>query len=122
MSVTFELDGTTVTLPDPAPGCPVSRERRQAVGRTAGGTVFAYEKGPPTLRSALKFESLTDAEKEALKSFFDSKACGAMQAFTYTDSAGTAWTARFEEAALRLTKVCGNVWDARVRLELAGGA
>jgi hypothetical protein len=121
MSVTFVRGETTVTLPDPTPGGAVRRERRQAVGRTAGGTVFVYEKGAATLQAELKFELLTDLEKEALQGFFDSEACGAKNTFTYTDSAGTAWTARFVEAALRLVKVCGNVWDAGVVMELESG-
>jgi len=118
MSVTFQRSATAVTLPDPAPGQAVARERRQAVGRTAGGTVFVYEKGPATLRTELRFESLTDAEMESLKDFFDAEACGARNTFTYTDSSGTAWTARSCDAALNLIKVCANVWDARVKLEL----
>ena len=118
MSVTFVLGETTVTLPDPAPGYPVRSARRQAVGRTAGGQTYVYDKGVTTTEALVPFESLTDAEKAALAAFFADEAEGAANTFTYTDSAAVAHTARFLDPRLDFVKVAGGVWDVRVRLEL----
>ena len=118
MSVTFVLGETTVALPDPAPGYPVRSERRQAVGRTAGGQVYVYDKGVTTTEAILPFESLTDAEKTALAAFFADEAEAAANTFTYTDSHAAAHTARFLDSRLDFVKVAGGVWDVRVRLEL----
>lgn len=118
MSATFQKDATVVSLPDPAPGSPARAVRRQAVGRTAGGTLYAYEKGAPTSEVELRFESLTDAERSALAGFFNTAAQGCRQSFTYTDSGGVAHTARFLDPTLDFVKVCANVWDVRLRLEL----
>ena len=118
MSITFQGGETTLTLPDPLPGYPARAVRRQVVGRTAGGSVYVYDKGVETFEVELPFESLTDAEKAALAAFFDDVAQGCLQTFTYTDSNGTARTARFLDPRLAFVKVAANVWDARLRLEL----
>ena len=119
MSITLKSGETTVTLPDPLPGYPVRARQRQAVGRTAGGSVYVYDKGVDTFEVELPLESLTDAEKNALVSFFDTLAKGCLETFTYTDSNGTARTARFLEPELSFVKVTANVWDVRLGLELA---
>lgn len=118
MSVTFVLGGTTVTLPDPAPGYPIRSIRRQSLGRTAGGQVYVYDKGIAATEAILPFESLTDTEKGDLVDFFEDTAEGGMNTFTYTDSNGDAHTARFLDPRLDLIKVAANVWDVQVRLEL----
>lgn len=122
MSITFARGSQTATLPDPVPGYPARQVRRQALGRTAGGTIYVYEKGVQSFEAELRFESLTDAEKEALREFFEEAAEGCRNTFTYTDSNGQAREARFLDPTLNLLKVCANVWDARVRLELASMA
>jgi len=119
MGVTFALGETTVDLPDPSPGYPVRALKRQAVGRTEGGTVYVYDKGVETFEAELPFDSLTDSEKIALANFFDSTAEGGLQTFTYTDSNGTARTARLLDPHLAFIKVSANVWDVRLRLELS---
>lgn len=119
MSVSFVRDATTVTLPDPLPGTPVRAVRRDVIGRTAGGTVYVYDRGVETYEAELAFQSLTDDEKTDLTDFFDDVTDGCGQAFTYSDSNGAARTARFLEPRLEFTKVSANVWDVRVRLELS---
>ena len=118
MSVTFEKGETTVALPDPAPGYPVEAARRQTLGRTAGGTVYVYDKGQTRYAATLRFESLTDVQKNALASFFTTTTQGARETFTYADSNGTEYTARFLEETLEFLKVAGGVWDARLTLQL----
>jgi len=119
MSITLTLGETTVTLPDPLPGYPVRAIKRQTIGRTAGGTVYVYDKGVNTFEADVPFESLNDSEKAALATFFDETAAGGKNTFVYTDSNGAARTARFIESCLTFTKVAANVWDIRVRLELS---
>ena len=118
MSITLLNGADLLTLPDPIPGYPVRAVRRQAVGRTAGGSVYVYDKGVDTFEVELPFESLTDEEKDALSDFFDSVAEGCLQTFTYTDSNGAAHTARFITPKLDFTKVAAGVWDVRCHLEL----
>ena len=118
MSVTFVLGETNVELPDPSPGYPVRAIQRQAVGRSAGGTLYVYDKGVETYEVEITFESLTDSEKSALQGFFDNDTEGCLNTFTYTDSNGTARTARFLEPRLEFIKISAGVWDVRIRLEL----
>ena len=119
MSITLQKGATTVALPDPLPGYPVRAIQRQAVGRTAGGTVYVYDKGVETYEVELPFESLSNSEKSDLASFFDNEAQGCLQTFTYTDSNGAERTARFLNPRLAFVKVAANVWDVRLRLELS---
>ena len=119
MSVTLTKDAATVTLPGPNPGATASETKRQVLGRSAGGTVYTYDKGVDTYEIALTFESLTNAEKAALQSFFHATVDGVTSTLTYTDSSGNAYTARFLEPALAFRKVADNVWDVAFRLELS---
>lgn len=119
MSITLALGETTVTLPDPSPGYPVWAVKRQFLGRTAGGAIYAYDKGVQTFEVELPFESLTDTEKTALADFFADTAEGGLRTFTYTDSNATAYTARFLEPSLSFVKVSAKVWDVRLHLELS---
>lgn len=118
MSVTFEKGATSLTLPGPAPGSQPRQVKRQALGRAAGGQVYAYDKGVTTYQLTLRFESLTDQEVSDLVSFFGDTALGVMNTFTYTDSRGTSYTARFLQPEVSLTKVAQNVWDVELLLEL----
>lgn len=118
MSVSFAKGETTVILPGPNPGYRSSAIKRQVLGRSAGGTLYTYDKGVTTFEVSLSFESLTNAEKEALCSFFHITVGGVTTSFTYTDSNGNSYEARFLEPELAFRKVAENVWDVTVRLEL----
>ena len=118
MSATFIKGGTTVTLPSPVPGSRALERKHQAVGRTAGGTVYAYDKGVATYEVQLTFESLTDSEKSDLQSFFHTTVNGAVETFTYTDSSSNNFTARMIEGTLAFRKVAANVWDVSLTLEI----
>ena len=119
MSITFTKSTTTITLPDPASGGKLLRLERQATGRTAGGTLYAYDKGVGRVEAELVLESLTDSEKDALTGFFQTTVRGCRDTFTYTDSGSATHTARFVTPQLEWTEVSANVWDTRVRLELS---
>jgi len=118
MSATFQKGETTVTLCNPIPGYASREVKRQLLGRSAGGTVYTYDKGVDTYEVELVFESLTNQEKADLQSFFDVTVDGVCQTFTYTDSAGNDYTARFLSAHLDFVKVANDVWDVALRLEL----
>lgn len=118
MSVTLTKDATSVELPGPVPGGEVAERKHQAAGRTVGGQVYAYDKGTQVYETTLTLESLTDAEKANLASFFHTDADGVRHTFTYTDSRGTSFTARFGRPELALRKVAQNVWDVTFTLEL----
>ena len=122
MSVTFQKGAMAITLPGPVPGAEAREARRQAAGRTADGTAYVYDKGAPRHVVALRFESLTDAQRADLVGFFHDAVEGMRHAFTYTDSRGAPFTARLAAPDVSLTKVAQNVWDATVTLELAAPA
>ena len=119
MSVTFQKGAASVTLPGPVPGSSAREAKRQAVGRSAGGSVYVYDKGVAVYEVSLTFESLTDQEKADLVVFFHDEAEGVLNTFTYTDSRGTEFTARFIGPELSLEKVAQNVWDVALVLELS---
>jgi len=118
MSVSFQRSATILALPGPVPGSIVRQTKRQAVGRTAGGALYTYDKGVSAWGATLTFESLSDEEKSDLVSFFHDVANGVMNSFTYTDSTGHEFTARFASPDITLRKVAQNVWDVTVELEL----
>ena len=118
MSVTFQKDSASVVLPGPIPGAEVRETKRQVVGRSAGGTLYAYDKGVVAYEVSLAFESLTDDEKDDLVAFFHDEADGVCNTFTYTDSRGTSFTARFLRPDLSIEKVAQDVWDVALVLEL----
>ena len=118
MPVTFAAQQHSITLPSPVPGAGHSRQKRQAAGRSAGGSLYVYEKGDDRRLVELSFESLDDPSREALEDFFAEHAKGRMHSFTYTDSGGAQFAARFAESDLRFTKVARNVWDVALSLEI----
>ncbi len=117
-TVTLTKDSTTVTLPGPARFGRTSLGCGQARGRTAGGETYVYELGPEVYEAEIEFHSLTGAEKEGLASFFKDTALGMQESFTYTDSAGREFAARFIEPVLVFVQFARNVWDVSVRAEL----
>jgi len=120
LNVTFVNGSTTVTLPGPIGGSAMSRIKAQAIGLSAGGTRFAYDKGATDrFEAELAFKNLSTDEKEDLDSFFDSDVDGVTTTFTYTDTNGQEYTARFLEPELRITKVVFGIWDVSMKLELS---
>ena len=95
MSAVFTSGETVVTLRSPEVNNQQPFRKRQAVGRTAGGTFFSYDKGIDITRMALSFTELTETMKDDLESFFDTTVEGTTNTFTYTDHDGDDWTARF---------------------------
>ncbi len=118
-TITFVSGNTTVTLPGPIPDYPVSHERRQNISRSASGTVYVYDKSVDIYEVELTFQSLSATQKASLDSFFGSTVQGGVTTFTYTDTNGTAYTARFLDGVLRYTKLASEVWDVSFKLDLS---
>lgn len=119
-TVTFAKGGTTLTLPGPAMGGKrIVEKKRQTVGRTQGGNVRVHDQGVDTFEAEVSLESLTEAQKINLQDFFDNLTYGASYTFTYTDEAGTAFTARFLNPTLQFTVFAYNVYDVSLMLELS---
>ena len=117
-TVTFVSGATTVTLPGPQPGAGIEEHKHQALGLTAGGTRYAYDKGVDRYEVELDFHSLTTAQQTALQSFFHTTVDGVANTWTYTDTAANSYTARFLDPILSFRQVARGVWDVTIRLEL----
>lgn len=117
LTVTFVKDTTTLTLPAPAPGADAEAIRLQSEGVAAGGLRYVYDAGVTRFRKVETFENLSTTEKDGLADFF-AVVLGMARTFTYTDSAGTAFTARFAEPKIGFRKVAADVWDTTVPLWL----
>lgn len=120
ITVTLASGATSITLPAPSGTIEAPARKRQAIGRTAGGTVYAYDKGVDTYEVTVNLQSLTNTEKTNLESFFDTTVNGAVNTWTYTDENGNDYTARFLEPQLSFEKIAGGIWDIDLRLEIGG--
>jgi hypothetical protein len=119
MSVRFALGEAAIELPDPVHGQPALLQRRQALGRTAGGAVYVYDKGLTQRGVVLRFAALSDGQRAAMEDFFDTVCQGARNPFTYTDEHGNAVVARFLDSSLAFFRVSHDVWSLALRLELS---
>jgi len=117
-TITFSKDATTVTLPAPRPGGQVREVKHQATGLTAGGTRYVYDKGVDRYEIDIVIESISASEKSDLDSFFHTTIDGVMNTFTYTDSAGNTFTARFLSPQLKYEKVARGIYDVSFTLEI----
>ncbi|MFH1558016.1 MAG: hypothetical protein ABII76_24695, partial [Pseudomonadota bacterium] len=89
--------------------------KHQGIGLTAGGTRYAYDKGVSRYEAELDFRGLTTAQKAALQGFFNSTVAGVSETWTYTDTAGGTFTARFLDPELRFDQIARGIWDVRIR-------
>lgn len=100
MPVVFEYSSTRVEIQNPSRSNIHKIKKFQALGRTAGGQIYAYDKGPTSKRLELEFLELRQSEKDALESFYDTTVDGVITNFEYTDHFGTTWNAKFLETEL----------------------
>ena len=105
----------TVTLPAPAGGSTLPRRRARVVGRTASGVVYAYDKSVGWHTATLNFFGLSSTQKSDLITFFDANA----GTWTYTDSSGNAYTARFLDPQLQFRQSVTGAYDVTLNLELS---
>lgn len=121
MSVTFALGSSaSVTLVnEPQTGYPRRKTRLQTIGRTAGGTVYVYEKGTPYETWSLTFIAVTEAERAALYTFFHDTVDGGQTPFTYTDEDGSSHTARFLTGELEFSRINDYAYSVSFDLEIS---
>jgi len=119
MSTILTKNATVVTLPSPAQDYPLSQTKRQAMGRSAGGTVYAYDKGLSTFEVELTIENLTSTDRSNLQSFFSTTVNGVTATWTLTDSSGGTYTARFLDPVLQFEEHIRDNYRVRLRLELS---
>jgi len=116
MSVTLVKDGSTLTLPNPAHRSGPKSIAHQAIGLTAGGVRYVYDKGVTVYQITLTFEMLTQAEYSNFMTFYNTTVSESLNTFTYTDSKSNTYTARFIDEP-RITKRMSNVFDVTFTLE-----
>jgi len=110
--------GTPVSLPGPSPDYAGRSDLHQALGRTMDGTVFVYDHGVTTYPVRPVLIGLSDAQKSSLETFFRTEVEGMLYTFTYTDTNGANFTARFIEDNLSFEKKSKNNWDVALPMEL----
>ena len=104
-TITLAIDGTTVTLPSPGPNYEAVHQRAQAIGQTAAGADYVYDKAFSIYELVLPLDHLTATQKNDLDAFYKNKAIGGVNAFTYTDHLGTAHAGcRFLDSRLAFKK------------------
>lgn len=121
MAVTVTFDdggGGDITLPGPFPGSTMTTKKSQALGLTAGGVTYAYDKGVTKYEAVLRFDTLSDTQKNSLETFFTTTVAGVTTTWTYTDTGAVQYTARFLDMVLPFEKASKNLWSVTVRLEL----
>jgi len=122
VSVNVKFDdgaGGAITIPGPIPGSTMQTILHQAVGLTAGGTRYAYDKGVTLYRAELRFTTLSATNREALDTFFRTTVTGTTTTWTYTDTGGNTYTARFLNTELAFAKVAPEIWSVNITLELS---
>lgn len=105
MPVQFSYSSTTFNIQNPVFSNLYKIKKFQALARTAGGKIFAYDKGVTSYQLTLEFSDLRQSEKDDLESFFDSVVNGTLTDFEYTDHFGTVWSAKFLVTELSFEEV-----------------
>lgn len=95
MAVVFTKNLTVVTIQNPLRENKEIITKHQALGRSASGLVYTYDKGLTLYKLSLEFDELRQLEKDRLTSFWETSVNGIMNQFVYTDHTGKLWNARF---------------------------
>lgn len=114
-TITFTGNGS-VTLPATAPNLDAPTTVPGVVHRTQGGSLVSYQVGPQYWQATLDCHSLTNAQKDALNTFFGANFASS---FTYVDENGNNFTARFMEPTLPLKKDYRDSWEVAIKLNLS---
>jgi len=115
-TITFDCDGTVLTLPAPVPGYATESRRAQTIGQTAAGADYVYDKGYSLPHVELTVE-LSATQRANLETFFNSTTVGGVNTFTYTDHYGTAHAScRFLEPTLKFTKLPSARYRCKLKL------
>jgi hypothetical protein len=114
-TITFSGNGS-VTLPATAPDLDAPTTVPGVVHRTQGGSLVSYQVGPQYWQATLDCHSLTNAQKDALNTFFGANFASS---FTYIDENGNNFNARFMEPTLPLKKDYRDSWEVAIKLNLS---
>lgn len=116
--VKFELGSTLVEF-EVSISYPARRPLRksQVLDRTAAGTLRVESYGVTVRTFPLRFFKITETDYDNLVDFFDNKANGALNSFTYYDEKGVTHTVRFINDDLDLNQVDINQYSGTVELE-----
>jgi len=110
ITLTYDPGGageSALTLAAPGSGYAPSEERAQALGRTADGTYYAYDRETQTHRLRLDLV-LTNTQRGNLVTWFQTKVKGALYTFTLQDHLGNTFLAcRLVQTTLPFTKTPG---------------
>ena len=105
MAVVFTKNLTAISLQNPKRSNAYNLKKHQAMGRTASGNLYTYDKGVDIKKLVLEFEELRQSEKDNLESFYNTTVDGIMNTFSLADHQGNTWTARFLNTELEFEEI-----------------
>ncbi len=116
--VKFELGATLVDF-EVSISYPARRpiEKSQILDRTAAGTLRVESYGVTIKTFPLRFVKITQNDYDDLIDFFDNKANGALNSFTYYDEDAVTHTVRFVNSKLDFEQENINQYTGAVELE-----
>lgn len=117
--ISFSLGSATVSIDNEGVSGYTRRYRKdQVLGRTAGNTVYVYDKGITRRILEVQLLGLSLGEKTDLENFFENNSVGMENTFTYTDEAQNSYTARFVVGELPWEKLGPDLWSVNFTLEI----
>lgn len=119
VTMTDPTGPTTITLNGPRDSDPTGVPR-YVLDTAAGGQVWSYKLAATIIdRWTMTLQSLTGAQKAALKNFFDNVVEGPSRTFTYTHTNGNSYTnVRFVDTFLKFKRSNANEWSVTITLLL----
>lgn len=87
---------------------------------SAGGEMYAYDKGIAEQFINLTFKGLTETDKDNILYWWESVAVGAKNTFTFTDEDSVAYTVRWidQQLVLRREEANTNLYSVTIRLRV----
>jgi len=120
ITLTYDPGGpgeASVTLASPPPGYQMGHERAQALGRTADGTPYVYDR-ETTIYSLTLPVVLTKTQRDNLDTFVTSTVKGALNTFRLVDHLGnTLNSCRFTEPSLMYVKTKSAQYRVTLRIQ-----
>lgn len=116
INVSFTSGATTISLRATKPDTQCPTTVPGVVHRTQGGSLVSYQVGPQYFETTLQITGMSNATKDALVAFFGANFT---KAFIYTDENGNAFTARFLDTSLPVSKNMRESWECAVHLNLS---
>ncbi len=112
-TMTFSVGEDSVSVPAPMAGYQGTHERAQAVGKSATGVVYVYDKDV-TSRAARPVLRLTKTQRDNLITWFDTHAQGALNTFTWVDHLGATHSTCRLRSPIAWRKTAGGVFEVQL--------